>query len=277
MIFKKGLVSVCIPTYNGEAYIQETLNSVLNQSYQNIEVIINDDCSYDSTMKIISLISDDRVKCYSNREKKGLAGNWNEAVRHASGEYIKLLCQDDILFPDALLNQVRAINSDEIACVIGNTDVIDSSGQVIIKRNRFKNDRMISGYKFAKRSLRGRNIYCEPGNLLYRTELFYKYGPYDKELKYTPDWDFAIRISCESKIYCLKDYIMSFRVSDNSETSRLYREKMKKLIKDTERLMEKQKVSKKIKINFFDVLFFKIVIRLFSVIRLMVLQINNKM
>ena len=139
-----------------------------------------------------------------------------------------------------------------------------------MKRNRFKKNEVVSGIKFAKRSLLGRNIYSEPPNLLYRTEAFYKYGGYDESLKYTPDWDFALGISLDGRICCLSQNIMSFRISETSETSRMSRERMKFLINDTDRFFDKHKKSNLLKLSLINEIEFKIVIRLIAFIRFLV-------
>ena len=95
--YEKDKVSICIPTYNGAQFIRKTLESVLNQSYQNIEVIVNDDCSTDNTMDIVRSMNDSRIKIYANEENLGLVRNWNMTVSYATGEFVKLMCQDDLL------------------------------------------------------------------------------------------------------------------------------------------------------------------------------------
>ena len=134
MTRNKGLVSVCIPTYNGEQYLKQTLDSVLNQTYKNIEIIITDDLSSDDTENIIKSYHDERIKYFVNTQRSGLAGNWNESLKKSSGEFIKILCQDDLLMPDAVEKQVNALNSSDASCVIGNTTVINSRGETIFVR-----------------------------------------------------------------------------------------------------------------------------------------------
>ena len=72
---EKSLVSICIPVYNGEDFLKETLDSVINQTYSNIEIVITDDLSVDGTEKIIRSYNDKRIKYFKNDSSKGLAGN----------------------------------------------------------------------------------------------------------------------------------------------------------------------------------------------------------
>ncbi len=96
---KTPLVSICIPTYNGSKHIHETLDSALNQTYKNIEIVITDDHSTDDTVKICESYAakDDRIKIYKNDKNLGLVGNWCESVEKASSKWVKFLFQDDLL------------------------------------------------------------------------------------------------------------------------------------------------------------------------------------
>jgi len=270
---KTGKVSICIPTYNGERFIKETLESVLGQSYQNIEVIINDDCSTDNTLNIVKSIRDSRIQIYKNDKNQGLVGNWNSTVSYATGEYVKLMCQDDLLCEDAIVNQVGLLEKYPSAALsIGNTFVIDPDNNILMNRKRFKEDQLIDGKKYARRSFKGRNIYSEPPNILYRTEDFYKLGKYDTRLSYTPDWDFGVRLSYLGDVACTKNYIMKFRVSNSSETSRLYTRKLRESIRDSDLLIKKHQELGKIKLNGFDIFFYKLVIRTLALARLLFLN-----
>jgi glycosyltransferase involved in cell wall biosynthesis len=89
-------VSVCIPSYNGAPFIGETIQSVLNSEYRNIEVIISDDASNDGTVEIIESVHDQRIRLYQNEHNEGPVRNWNRAAVRATGEYVSLLNHDDL-------------------------------------------------------------------------------------------------------------------------------------------------------------------------------------
>ncbi|MFD2571263.1 glycosyltransferase family 2 protein [Spirosoma soli] len=89
-------ISVCIATYNGEKYIKKQLLSILPQLSENDEVIISDDNSTDSTLLIISQINDSRISVSVNKERSGPIGNFEQALKRATGNYIYLSDQDDI-------------------------------------------------------------------------------------------------------------------------------------------------------------------------------------
>jgi len=96
------LVSVCIPCYNAEKYLRETVNSVRQQTYPNIEINIRDNASTDGTPELLRALAaeDSRIRVFRNEPNLGMAGNWNAVVSDARGEYVNMLSADDLLLPD---------------------------------------------------------------------------------------------------------------------------------------------------------------------------------
>jgi len=125
------LVSICVPTYNGSRYLRETLDSVLSQTYQNIEIIISDDLSSDETIKIAKLYQKRlKVPFYIfEHERYGIGQNWNFAISQANGKYIKLLMQDDLLESTCIEELVNLAEQDEeIGLVFSPRKLIVSDG-----------------------------------------------------------------------------------------------------------------------------------------------------
>lgn len=102
-----GLVSIIMPSYNCEKYIKSSIQSVLDQSYSNWELLIVDDCSVDNTMLIINSFDDTRIKLYQNEENSGAAISRNKALREAKGKWIAFLDSDDIWESTKLEEQLR--------------------------------------------------------------------------------------------------------------------------------------------------------------------------
>jgi len=105
--------SVLIPTYNSAKIISDTLNSILQQSYQNFEIIIQDDASKDDTEKVIRSFKDKRITFYKNKKNLGYSLNLNDLSRKGNGEIIYLMGQDDILDKNAFLNTNKAFQRSE--------------------------------------------------------------------------------------------------------------------------------------------------------------------
>lgn len=115
-------------TYNGEKYIREQMDSILNQTIQDIELIICDDCSSDSTIDIIKEYSkkDKRIRVYKNEKNLGFIKNFEKAISLCKGEYIALSDQDDIWTPNHLELLQGALKNKVLAC--GNADIVDEKG-----------------------------------------------------------------------------------------------------------------------------------------------------
>ncbi len=122
-------ISVCMATYNGELYIEEQLVSILDQLDERDEIIISDDHSTDATLQKIKAFKDIRIKLFNNSGKKGPVGNFENALKQASGDVIFLADQDDVWFPDKIKIQVEALNSCDL--VLSDAIVVDGKGTVL--------------------------------------------------------------------------------------------------------------------------------------------------
>lgn len=153
------LVSVAFLSYNQEKYVEEALNSILNQSYENIEIIISDDCSSDGTLNVIKqrLANCDgklKVKLIENERNLGITGNLSKAISYCKGEYIALAAGDDISFSNRIENCIDFLeNNSDCSLVFTNVSLIDSASNLISK-NKYSNPkycRRISdiGYLFS--------------------------------------------------------------------------------------------------------------------------------
>jgi len=215
------LVSVCIPTYRGAAFLGKTIDSVLNQSYPYFEVWILDDNSPDDTQTLVSHYSDPRIKYVRNTQNLGPEGNWNRCLELAQGKYFKLLPHDDLLAADCLKEQVTVLEKDiagEIALVFGFRQIIDSEGRVLMTRGlaRARPGR-IERRLLIKRCIRaGTNLIGEPGNGLFRHELIKRVGAYDASHPYLVDLDYWFRILVHGDAYYTSTQTSAFRISPGS-------------------------------------------------------------
>lgn len=123
-------VSVIIPAWNAEAFIEETLRSAVEQTFKDMEIIVVDDCSTDRTAEIAERMAatDPRIRCFRNPQNSGVSKTRNFAIEQARGTYIALLDSDDIWLPEKLERQVELIrreNADLVYCSYG---MIDEKG-----------------------------------------------------------------------------------------------------------------------------------------------------
>lgn len=101
------LISIIMPSYNTAKYINESIKSVINQTYSNWELIIVDDCSSDNTDEIIKSINDDRIIYIKNKVNSGAAISRNKALKYAKGKWIAFLDSDDVWLPEKLEKQIQ--------------------------------------------------------------------------------------------------------------------------------------------------------------------------
>lgn len=118
--------SICIATYNGEKFITQQISSILNQLGDNDEIIISDDISKDNTISIIKSFNDSRIKIVENRGKHGVVSNFENALKHAKGDYIFFSDQDDIWAQNKIKRCIAELENYDL--VVHNSLIIDKNG-----------------------------------------------------------------------------------------------------------------------------------------------------
>ena len=124
------MISVCMATYNGERYLKEQVDSILDQLGEKDELVISDDTSADSTLAILRSYQDDRIKLYHNQHK-GMVNNFEHALSKAAGEYIFLADQDDVWLPGKLDKMVDFLNKGDYDVAMCNCALVDKDLQII--------------------------------------------------------------------------------------------------------------------------------------------------
>lgn len=231
------LVSICIPTYNGEKFIAEALYSAINQTYRNIEIIISDDASNDSTLKIVNEIisNSNRPFAVYNHKPSGIGTNWNNCIRKAKGEYIKFLFQDDLLRVDCVEKMIAlAMLNKNIGLVYCKRIIIhDPNNQEhlkwiqycgILHKYWYKLD-VKEGFVDGKDYLSDLNLMYkslnkigEPTAVLLNKAIFKKIGYFDKNLRQSLDIEFWYRVMKFFKLAFADDELVSFRLHDLQAT-----------------------------------------------------------
>lgn len=123
------LVSICIPSYNRADLIEETINSALSQTYRNIEVIVNDNCSTDRSWELLTEIAnrEPRLKIFRNESNLGAVRNWKRVMSHASGEYALILWSDDLI-KDTFVEKTLAAFDKDVAFVMTGVSEFNDKG-----------------------------------------------------------------------------------------------------------------------------------------------------
>jgi predicted O-linked N-acetylglucosamine transferase (SPINDLY family)/GT2 family glycosyltransferase len=233
------LVSVCIPTYNGEQFLEETLNTVLNQTYPNLEIIISDDNSNDRTIEIAKSFKD-KFNCSLSileHEQYGLSQNWNFCVSQAQGKYIKFLFQDDLLEPDAIFAMVElAEHDDEVGLVFSPRRLFVSSGDTYYDPSFLENHgakdihkgwSKLKPIQLGRDLLSDRNLFNysinkigEPTTVLIKKEMFNRVGLFNSDLCQIVDLEMWLRIISECKVGFVNKYLSHFRLHEHQQTNR---------------------------------------------------------
>lgn len=218
------LVSICIPCYNAADYIAETINSVLNQTYQNLEIIICDDKSTDKTVEVVKSFNDDRIQFYQNEKNLGCSGNYNRVLSYAKGKYTKLLCADDLIIQACIEKQIAVFekySNRNIVLVTANKYVINDKGKRLFVK-KFPGKGLIKGKKAIRKSvLNGTNIFGEPGLPLMKTEILRKTNGVieDKYYTYCNDFDLWCKMMLLGDLYVINEPLFYFRIVPTSVTS----------------------------------------------------------
>lgn len=235
----RPLVSICIPTYNGEMFIEAALNSALSQDYNHIEVILSDDQSNDKTLEIAeSILSQSDVKYQiHNHEPNGIGANWNNTVRLATGDYIKFLFQDDILESNCISEMIEA------AITFPDAGLIYSKRQYLIDDPNTASPEFIAYYgnlhthwetlNVESGSMSGRdylkdpaflnspkNKIGEPTNVLIKTEVFEKIGYFNETMKQALDSDFWYRLMPFYDVVFIDKALVKFRLHQEQTSAK---------------------------------------------------------
>lgn len=236
----KPLVSVCIPAYNNAGYIKDTIESILNQTYQNLEVIVVDDCSSDNTAEVVASISDERLKLYRNEKNLGMVGNWNRCLSLATGDFVKLICADDMIDRNAIeLEAAAMIQHPSVNLVESDTRLVDVTGKKTGAFKRYHKSGVVDGKKVAHKALMIQNYFGAPVNNLIRRSILEKIGGFDNAFTYILDFDMWVRFASAGDIFIIHQLLNSFRVRSDSNTGVLIGEKRELYVDEHRRLLEK--------------------------------------
>lgn len=247
------LVSVCIPAYNSSRYIAGTIESVLNQTYRNIEVVVVDDCSKDNTVEIIKSIKDSRVRLICNEKNLGMTGNWNKCIRESKGKYVKLLPGDDFIYKDCIERSLAVLKKHkEVSLVVVGSHLVDDDNKVIGKYAHWPNEGIIKGERIAKKSVMLNNFFGNPVCALFRREDFEKTGCFDPNIPYILDFDLWLSLSAIGNVAVIKEKLSAFRVRKDSNTGVLTVSKGKEYTAEHVRLLDKHIARKTYNMNRFE-------------------------
>lgn len=233
------LVSVLIPAYNHENYIQETIESIINQTYPNIELIILDDGSKDKTWEKITEL---KPKCenrfvkihFETKQNEGTCITLNKLLELSSGEFVYIIASDDLAKPQAIEKEVKFLQDNpDYALAVGDNEYVDSMGKQIFRTPKaFTSNIKNAKYKTVKEFLSSKlkidflsddfgsykTLYKEnyiPNGYLIRKNIFETIGNFTKNAPLEDFW-LMLQISKYKKMKYIDEILFSYRIHDTN-------------------------------------------------------------
>jgi glycosyltransferase involved in cell wall biosynthesis len=211
-------VSVIIPAYNSENTIKPTIQSVLHQTFTDLELIVINDGSQDSTLDVILQIKDPRIKVFSYANAGGNVSR-NRGLNLAVGKFVSFLDADDIWTPNKLKYQLKALQENATAKVAYSwTDYINANGEFILSGKRVN----LNGDVYEELLIK--NFLENGSNPLICRKALITLGGFDESLCAAQDWDMWLRLASKFNFICVPSVQILYRISPNSVSSNLVRQ-----------------------------------------------------
>lgn len=234
-------VSICVPTWNGATHLAGTLASALAQTLSDVEVLVVDDGSSDATCEIVAGVGDPRVRLLHNQERLGIPGNWNRCLREARGEFVQVLCQDDVLVPSAVERLLEAgLASPDAPLAFGRREIqrdsltpamdpmADGAYQRALARFEAAFRVTVTGEQLVAWALDNDtdltwNLVGEPSFVLLRRAVALAAGGFDVRFRQIVDWELWLRLGRGRPLAIVDDRLGSFRLHQGSQSVRNHR------------------------------------------------------
>ena len=223
-------VSIIIPVYNTENYIENCIESVLNQSYGDIEILVVNDGSTDSTGSILEKYRN-RIQIF-NKKNAGTASALNMGIKNMTGEWFKWLSADDLLKPDAikkLVLEIKKLGDDAQNCIFySNYDLIDKNGHQI---DVFEEPNYNSLEPFERNVILLDHYYGNGTTSMMHKSIFDECGMFDEILEYKDDYDFWLRccILFDYKLHLIDENLAQYRIHESQLTKTRYGDSLEQI------------------------------------------------
>lgn len=213
------LVSICVPTFNAAKTLSYTLDSLLNQEYPNLEIIIVDNASTDETKEIsLKYVKEHGFKYYQNNENIGPVDNLTKCIELAKGEYTAIFHADDYYMPKIIKKQLKIFEENlSVGAVFTSANLINENNEIIGKSpsppNELKENEIHDFREIFISLLKNGNYLMTPSAIV-KSKLYKKLSPFDEnKFGVAADLDMWLRILEKSPIYILNEPLMCYRLS----------------------------------------------------------------
>lgn len=212
-----SLVSVVVPVYNEERFLQESLDSLLNQSYPNLEIIVIDDASTDDTPQILDTYGG-QIHQYRNKKNRGIYESMNRGIERAEGKYVAIYHADDVYHPNIVEREVEFLERYPEAGAVFCKDIfIDENGREYDRLQlppEVQGERPLDYPTVLNAMLRNMNSFLRCPSCMARASVYQDIGRYQPSRFFnTSDLDMYLRISQKYSIGIIEDYLFRYRHS----------------------------------------------------------------
>jgi glycosyltransferase involved in cell wall biosynthesis len=213
-------VSVCMPSYNRKEYTTEAIDSVLAQSFSDFEIVITDDCSTDGVVEIIKdyASKDSRIHFYSNEANLGVYGNLNRAILLSTGEYIKPICNDDLLAPNCLEVFVDVLDKNPNVSLVTSFSKEFGGNDLVRDEKFFPGTGLLDGKKSQKSLLLDGNWAGALTYTMFRRRDLYV-GLFNRWKYWVGDHEMWMRLLGVGDAYVVPEILSFIRVHDDRESA----------------------------------------------------------
>ncbi len=209
------LVSVIIPVYNAEKYVEQAVRSILNQTYQNLEILITDDCSADGSFAILQKLAEEdaRIKLFRNEHNQKIVCTLNALVERATGKYIARMDADDISLAKRIEKQVAFLEANPCIAICGtNAWHIDEEGKIIGCSFLATSHERIQVFKLCA------NPFYHP-SVIVRKEILSQFN-YDEKFLHAEDYALWLNILESNKGHNTKERLICYRIPKKSDSQK---------------------------------------------------------
>lgn len=234
------IVTVLMPVFNGENFLSEAIESILNQTFTNFEFLILDDCSTDQSVPIIQSYKDERIKLIINGENMGQSGTMNRGIELAMGKYIARLDQDDLSREDRLQVQIEKISGLNKTILGSYTYAIDKKSQIIgYSKFPLDNDSIIDALAISS-PLAHSSIFMKKEDIV-------SLGGYSNKYKIAMDWDLWIRAANMNYNFInIPEYLVGLRIhgkqiSQNNKGKKVLNKETLSLMRSSKNIIKTKK------------------------------------
>jgi glycosyltransferase involved in cell wall biosynthesis len=235
-------VSVVVPSYNNADFIEATMDSILGQTFHDFELVVADHSSTDGTWERLQRYrSDPRVRLLRTESGGGAPHNWERVTAAARGELVKLVCGDDIIYPDCLRVQVEAMDANRsVVLVASRRDLIDARGAIIITARGLAGlSGRVPGRAAARHTVvAGSNIFGEPACVLIRRAALERAGGWDGRHPFVIDEATYVNVLLHGDFLGIDTALAGFRLSAGQWSVHLAHEQADQVIAFHHRLAD---------------------------------------